>query len=234
MAKPWERMKDEPTLWHGRFHSWYLMAGTERSIESAYQKWSEAKARSSGDQAAAPRRKAKPPGQWFEASSKWEWQRRAQAYDAEQQADERRKQRDAHYEMVKRAHQVHTGLWMRAANKAVERAHSINFNELTPMQWLSALAMITDNQRKILGIPLQVELATRPAESDPVAVQAAMAAEAEVGRRFEATPEMVAAVAQVLAAHEDRIVEPDGASTMEPPNPDGEAEVPHAEPDRPA
>lgn len=69
---PWERMKDEPNLWYDRLVS-YLQMGPSRSLLGAVH-LEEA-------QKSTEKRSSSVPGSWYEASKRWEWKDRAEAWD---------------------------------------------------------------------------------------------------------------------------------------------------------
>ncbi len=40
-APDWEQQPREPDLWYGRFHQFYLLAGSERSLDGAYRRFKQ-------------------------------------------------------------------------------------------------------------------------------------------------------------------------------------------------
>jgi hypothetical protein len=73
MAHEWDQQPGEPSLWYGRFVA-YLALGPSRSVERAYAVVRETE-----------NLKGQRPGaKWYDAAHRWNWERRAQAYDAEQ------------------------------------------------------------------------------------------------------------------------------------------------------
>ena len=71
----WERQRDEPAKWFGRFDQFFRPAGTDRSLRGAYQAWREQErpemSRVSNGVSEAWQRNAK----------RWDWKARAEAWD---------------------------------------------------------------------------------------------------------------------------------------------------------
>jgi hypothetical protein len=81
----WDRIEDEPGNWYARFLLFRNMAATQRGFYQAYVE--EARI--------SQKKHAKHiPGSWSDAADKWQWRKRADAYDAhllgEQEAKEAR------------------------------------------------------------------------------------------------------------------------------------------------
>ena len=103
----WERKPGEPMLWFGRFDKYYRPMGTERSVLGAYNTWRQEKAR---------RRKTgiklakSPSATWTANSAKWEWKKRAEAWDAyerelrlAQEEQERQQAREERKALIQKA-----------------------------------------------------------------------------------------------------------------------------------
>jgi len=77
--KPWDRQFDEEgvqerPLWYGRFET-YRLLGPERSLTAAYQAWQKEKGRKVTNRVSQS---------WRRAMKLWNWQERAEAWDAYQ------------------------------------------------------------------------------------------------------------------------------------------------------
>ena len=71
----WERREDEPAMWFSRFDELFRPMGPERSLLGAYNAWREQ----------ARKGIAKSPARsWSINAVKWEWRKRAEAWDAAQ------------------------------------------------------------------------------------------------------------------------------------------------------
>lgn len=71
--QPWEPMSGEDSRWYERF-SQYLALGAARSVRAVYN--------AELSQRGKPSEHSKPvPSSWTQASHRFEWQRRAKAYD---------------------------------------------------------------------------------------------------------------------------------------------------------
>ncbi len=199
------------------------MVGTERSLQDAYRRYRESQARSGVD----PARRRLPrnaPGSWTEAASRWRWLARARAWDD----DERARVRKAHFEAVRKMNVNHQTLARGAFNKVLMRLNEVNWKNLTsPVQFVSLLRQTIDLERLVMGMPVGIEVTHRNGSAGDATdfEQATQEASEEAARRFEASPQMFAAVMQVLAVHE---VKPDpdadghgGAAAEEPARPDG-------------
>lgn len=76
MEKQWERQQGEPILWFGRFDKYYRPLGTERSLLAAYNAWRKAEADKNPS--------TFTPEWWRKRMVEWQWQKRAEAWDAEE------------------------------------------------------------------------------------------------------------------------------------------------------
>jgi hypothetical protein len=93
-GQSWDRRPGEPAMWYERFEL-YRMAGPARAVLSVYRRYS-----------GNPKGKAPPHG-WSDAFHKWEWQRRAEEWDAAEQKkvreafdEERRKDKEIRLQML--------------------------------------------------------------------------------------------------------------------------------------
>lgn len=83
MANVWDQTESEPGLWYDRFERYRLM-GPSRTIEATHD----------GD---AKESKGKRPSRhWYEAAKTYEWQRRAEAWDASLRDEARRVAEEAY------------------------------------------------------------------------------------------------------------------------------------------
>lgn len=75
MERSWERLPDEPDRWYARFEV-YRLIGPNRSLIGAYRLVTQLLGRT-----------GRAPGQaWHQAAQRWNWQARAQAWDAAEEA----------------------------------------------------------------------------------------------------------------------------------------------------
>ena len=93
-AKPYDRRPGEPMKWFARFQL-YLDAGPDRTLLGVY-KAQRNSAEFSGT------KNVRVPGSWDEAFTRWEWQVRAEAFDADQLAIRRREADKAFKEELKK------------------------------------------------------------------------------------------------------------------------------------
>lgn len=99
MTKQWDRQRDEdgelePIKWFRRFQL-YRALGPERSILAAYKEWQRSEGKRSEATTGAPM-------SWWDASRKWEWDKRAQAWDMEQERRRMGREQEAIDKMVQR------------------------------------------------------------------------------------------------------------------------------------
>lgn len=95
MSNEWERRDGEPNKWYDRFQI-FLLAGPSRSVYAAYLAWREREGRASARDSAQKR--AGLPKTWADAAAKWEWVKRAEAFDEKERQQnlvEWAKRRDA-------------------------------------------------------------------------------------------------------------------------------------------
>ena len=72
--QPWERLPNESPRWHMRFRR-YLALGSKRNVNAVYELEQAEKAGKS---------RGKDGETWYNASKRYQWERRAEAWDAEQ------------------------------------------------------------------------------------------------------------------------------------------------------
>lgn len=77
----WERRDGEPNKWYARFQT-YLLLGASRSVYAAYNEFRDKRG------AASARKRAGLPKSWRSASEKWEWTKRAEAFDEHERAEQ--------------------------------------------------------------------------------------------------------------------------------------------------
>lgn len=98
---PWERQRQdgelEPMLWFDRFDAFFRPVGTERSLLGAYNAWRK-QAKKSETKSIA--------NSWFQASRRWAWRERAEAWDLETQRLRLIKEEEQRQDMLKRHVQV--------------------------------------------------------------------------------------------------------------------------------
>ena len=75
-SKPWDKRKEEPSLWWDRFNRFYRPQGPGRTLTQAYRSAYEEK------NGRKPTR-AGYSADWKNKSTMWEWQTRAEAWDEE-------------------------------------------------------------------------------------------------------------------------------------------------------
>lgn len=80
--QPWERMEEEPGKWYARFLVFRDQGATQRGLYQAYAE----EARKSQKKPAK-----NVPGAWKDAADRWQWHKRADAYDEYQHAEEEAK-----------------------------------------------------------------------------------------------------------------------------------------------
>lgn len=76
-GKPWSQMEGEPHKWYTRFIRYYLAMGPSRTVKGANREFLRVEQNRAVDYAATPRT-------WLHIFYKWEWKRRAEAFDQEQ------------------------------------------------------------------------------------------------------------------------------------------------------
>ena len=73
-AKPWDKMEGESEIWFRRFDRYRLMYPV-RSVAAVYQAEKE-------DADTKNHEKSRACGKWYDIAKQWNWEERAQAYDA--------------------------------------------------------------------------------------------------------------------------------------------------------
>lgn len=71
--KPWERQEGEPARWFLRFRN-YLKLGPRRSVNAVFERERQEKAGWKATNKAGTR--------WYDTALRWQWEARAEAYDA--------------------------------------------------------------------------------------------------------------------------------------------------------
>jgi hypothetical protein len=80
--QPWERMEGEPTFWYNRYKRFQGLGPKRTMLAALQQERRSTKAPKSTQNGQKPKPKSvSVPGSWKQASIKWCWVERAQAYD---------------------------------------------------------------------------------------------------------------------------------------------------------
>jgi len=196
---PWDRQPGESDAWYHRFHTHFLLMGAERTLEGAFRPF-VAGAQSGHNSGALPPPR-RMPGSWRDAARKWRWDERARAYDD----DERSRIRKVHFEAVKRANERHQIILRSAFGKALQQSQALDWTTIkSPAVFVPLLGQLIRLEREVLGAPLNIEVTHRNGTTGDATdyERATQEASEEADKRFAATPEMFAAVLQVLEAHE--------------------------------
>ena len=142
----WDRQRIddelEPTLWFGRFRD-YLRMQKPRSIIELCNQWRDAKGNARYHHAS---------GSWVRASQKWNWQERAEAYDAEQE-------RKVQAEWEDRQEQLRQKEWS-VANRLLDRCEQML--AFGPARTISAdgQTVIEPTDWKFRDVPYAAKLAS--------------------------------------------------------------------------
>jgi hypothetical protein len=145
---PWDRQRNEygelePNLWFGRFTRLYLVAGPERSLLGAYNAWREEEGKSGT--------RTRIPGAWDVNSKKWDWKRRAEAWDAENRRAMMEEEEEARREMLRRharQAQAMQGIGAQGLRELAQRVAELTANEIRQL--------IMDGvklERQAIGLP---------------------------------------------------------------------------------
>ena len=145
MTEKWKRLEDEPAVWFARFDA-YRLIGPRRSIDEAYRRVRGLHQLS-----------GKRPGQaWYNAAEKWDWQVRAEAWDAVERdrllAAEATRRFDAREErlgVIDRMMRMVQGVMVTADPESLTMAEA---REMLPMMRLMLRDMLAA-QRLELGLP---------------------------------------------------------------------------------
>src|SRR5262249_45418726 len=127
---------------------------------------------------------------------------------------ERGQLRKLHFEAVKKANERHQVLSRDLFNKLAKLSPKIGSEraDIADLRgYVDVLARAVRLDREILGAPIAIEVSHKGENVEQH--QATVEATAEATKRFEAGPEIYAAVAQILAEHE---VLPQEAANGEP------------------
>ena len=195
----WEQHDGESSLWFDRLYKFYLPLGPSRSINAAYRCFRE-----QAQPGLNPATQLRAPGPWRDAATKNDWAARARSWDEEQ----RRIERQAHLDAVKKANERHQ-LIVRSRTNALLRVMSSPAREEKWMQmsvseerqWMLTLIQ-TD--RLLLSQPISIQ-EERLAPVDEAASQAGQATPPDIAiERFQAAPEMIAAVIANMAIYEHK------------------------------
>lgn len=123
----WDRQEGEPERWFARFERFRMM-GSGRTLLGCV--------RAEEAQSGKKKHSAAPPGAWSQAADKWQWRKRAEAWDASQLQKAREAEEDALAERRK--------AWIAQA-MAIQGVGSqgllaLNADELAPRDVLAFLA----------------------------------------------------------------------------------------------
>lgn len=165
MATEWARREGEPILWYNRFERYRLM-GAARSLLGAYRE----------DKRGQKGTMKNVPTSWRNASEKWEWRNRVEAWDLSV-LDEERKKREADYRAEIERHRRTTQLLAQSAlNNAVnilkktnDRLATMTASEIQPAMipgYLRAAAAVAEAALNSEAQALAVEQILRSLDGD--------------------------------------------------------------------
>lgn len=80
---PTEQLEGEPDLWYGRFRT-YVSLGPARSVTAAYKQTLSTRSTENTRSGVNFDDLNRAPNAWYEARDRWDWERRAHAWDREQ------------------------------------------------------------------------------------------------------------------------------------------------------
>jgi len=159
----WDRLAGEPALWYSRFDL-YRLLGTGRNLDAAYRTAADVESGRAG-------------ASWWANAEKWDWQRRAEAWDAGERdllrAAEEERRREAR---ERRLHLL--GLARESSWKALLAANLSELSEEEARGMLGSLRLLfmesLKGERLELGEPTEIV-----AEGDVVSFRADELARAE-------------------------------------------------------
>lgn len=86
IANPWTQMVDEPDEWYDKFTTYYLAMGYGRTLTKAFEQYVLAEHPEKKD-VVLVRGTHTAPSSWSVMSNRYNWRKRAQAWDAERAKD---------------------------------------------------------------------------------------------------------------------------------------------------
>lgn len=146
MANPWDRRKGEPALWYDRFLKYFLPLGPERNVNIAYREFkSVATKRYTSVQA---------PGSWNNNANKWDWRKRAEAWDTKNQSRRIKAEEDAIEEMLQR-HLRAAQVWLGASIKRLQELgkKDADIKDMSLELALRAFKVAIEAERQARGLP---------------------------------------------------------------------------------
>ncbi len=156
----WDRLPNEPVLWYDRFDTFRLL-GTGRNLDAAYRACRKIESGRAG-------------AVWRKNAEKWNWQERAEAWDAAERErfraedeERRRVAREARIELLQSAR---AGAW-----KAIQNAHLSELSEEDARSMLGSLRMLLMDalrgERLELGEPTEIvgDVEVKPFRADELA-----------------------------------------------------------------
>jgi hypothetical protein len=149
--------------------------------------------RSRTGQGSATKRSAAASGHWHSWARRFDWRARAEAWDAHLD----REVRAAQVEAVRKLQERHQLQLRHLSNKLIAAGQDVDFSRLSPEQLVRLTGEVIRLERLVHNEPISVERHehTGAADAPPVAHQVA------VRSTFEPTPEFMASVMGILAAH---------------------------------
>ena len=187
LLNEWDRLPGESGIWYGRFDL-YRLLGTGRSLDATYRTLRQAQRpaggqaqRPAGEKAQRPAGEPAEPGRagasWWANAEKWEWQRRAEAWDVVERdllrAAEEERRRDARERRLYLLGEVRESSW-----KALLAANLSELSEEEARGMLGSLRLLfmesLKGERLEMGEPTEIV-----AEGDVVSFRADELARAE-------------------------------------------------------
>lgn len=135
----YERRKSEPIIWYSRFEEYRLM-GPTRSILAIYKRECEKRVKRKGLEKAGKGLIKAVPSSWAVAAEKWQWRKRAEAWD-EDEIEERRRKWQKHAESDRDCEH-------KTGDELMKRANDMLGYALAHIEYPTDFRVITDVKQK--------------------------------------------------------------------------------------
>ena len=142
-SEPWDRQPGEPTRWFDRFER-FRLAGPGRSLLGTVNAEQVDK---------GGHKRTKVSGAWDQAAIRWNWRKRAEAWDDHQ----REKARETHAQEIEEMNRRHIEEAKALQSKAIQRLKSLDVGELSSTDVLRYFVEASKLERSARGEPETVE-----------------------------------------------------------------------------
>lgn len=142
----WDQRPDEPSRWFDRFNN-YRSLGPQRTMQGAFDLWKSGSAKAI--------KSTRPTTDWYEMAERWEWVKRATAYDDKERAKALKVEEGERAAMLKR-HAGYARQLQQAALLGLKQIINTKGVSLNAADVARMIKLGIDEERKSVGLPNEI------------------------------------------------------------------------------